>query len=175
MPAPADRIEPVRGRLRISHPMSELEQQQQPASAVGIGRIVAIFVLVFGATALAVRCVAVASQSPHGDAAGDSSAHGPEVTGPAYTIEQLGAKTGCRPKIQTDAAELRQGVCASQSGRYFLTTFATTKAQRTWLEQAQDYGAILVGNRWAIGASPQVLQQLHGKLGGDMYDMSSHG
>jgi hypothetical protein len=153
--------------------MTELEQQQ-PAPAVGIGRIVAVFVLVFGATALAVRCVAVASQSP-GDAAGDNSAHGPKVAGPAYTIEQLAAKTGCRPKIQTNAAELRQGVCATQTGRYFLTTFATAKGQRTWLEQAQDYGALLVGNRWVVGASPKVLQQLHGKLGGDLYDMSSHG
>jgi hypothetical protein len=156
--------------------MTELEQQpQQPATAVGIGRIVAVFVLVFGATALAVRCVAVASQSPKGDGAGDSSAHGPSAAGPVYTIEQLAAKSGCRPKIQTNAAELRQGVCATQTGRYFVTTFATAQAQRTWLEQAQDYGALLVGNRWVVGASPQLLKQLHGKLGGDMYDMSSHG
>jgi hypothetical protein len=159
--------------------MSELEQQpQHPATAVGIGRIVAVFVLVFGATALAVRCVAVASQSPHGDAgsnAGDSSAHGPKVAGPAYTIEQLAAKTGCQPKIQTKAAELRQGVCVTQNGRYFVTTFTTAQAQRTWLEEAQDYGGLLVGNRWVVGSTPQVLKQLHGKLGGDLYDMSHHG
>ena len=155
--------------------MSELEQQQQPATGVGIGRIVAVFVLVFGATALAVRCVAVASQSPHEDAAGDKSAHGSQTAGPVYTIEQLAAKTGCQPKIQINAADLRQGACSTQTGRYFLTTFATAKGQRAYLEQAQDYGAVLVGNRWVAGASPQVLEQLHGKLGGNLYDMSGHG
>ena len=155
--------------------MNEIEQPVRPpiASAITIPRVIAVFVLVFGLTALAVRCVAVASQTAegHGGKAGDSAAR----SGPALSIEQLAAKAGCTPKIQTNAAELRQGYCTTSSGRYFLTTFATAQGQQQWLEQAKDYGAVLIGNRWAIGAAPKVLEQLRGKLGGEIYNGSHHG
>jgi hypothetical protein len=156
--------------------MNDIEQPVRPvSSAITMPRVIAVFVLVFGVTALAVRCVAVASQSPHGSA--DHSGHSAVTAGPALTLEQLGAKVGCHPKVQINAAELRQGYCASSSGRYFLTTFSTAKGQQAWLEQAQDYGAVLIGNRWAAGASPQMLRQLQGKLGGEIYNHShdSHG
>jgi hypothetical protein len=82
---------------------------------------------------------------------------------------------GCQPKIQVEAAELRQGYCTTTTGRYFLTTFTTAQGQRAWLEQAQDYGALLVGNRWIASASPQVLAKLRGTLGGDLYDLKHAG
>jgi hypothetical protein len=156
--------------------MNEIHQPARPpvSTAITIPRLVAIVVLVFGVTALAVRCVAVASQSAagHGGHAGGIAAR----AGPPLTIEQLAAKAGCAPKVQTNPAELRQGYCPmSSGGRVFMTTFTTTRGQQQWLEQAQDYGKVLVGNRWAIGASPQVLKRLQAKLGGDIYDNSHHG
>jgi hypothetical protein len=154
-----------------------MEEIEQPTRTVSLIRVAAIVVLVFGASALAVRCVAVATESPHGSGpAGHSSLSGQSAPGPVFTLEQLGAKTGCRPKVQVDATELRQGVCgATRSSRYFLTTFASAKGQHDWLEQAKDYVAVLVGNRWtATAASRQVLNQVRAKLGGDIYQ-SSHG
>ena len=138
-----------------------------------VPRLVAIFVLVFGLTALAVRCVAVESQSAGGH---DGHAGGiPAKAGPPLTIEQLAAKAGCTPKIQTNAAELRQGYCPTSSGgRYFMTTFTTARGQQQWLELAQDYAALLVGNRWVAGADPQTLKQLQAKLGGDIIN-HAHG
>ncbi|HEX6472661.1 MAG TPA: hypothetical protein VF069_26460 [Streptosporangiaceae bacterium] len=151
--------------------MNEIQQpvRSPVSSAITVPRVVAIFVLVFGVTALAVRCVAIASQSPHGSASADHSGHSAVVAGPPLTLEQLGAKAGCHPKVQTNAAELRQGYCTTASGRFFLTTFATAQGQQAWLEQAKDYGEVLIGNRWAVGASPQVLTQLRAKLGGEIY------
>ncbi|HEU5157312.1 MAG TPA: hypothetical protein VFU43_09960, partial [Streptosporangiaceae bacterium] len=138
--------------------MNEIHQPvRQPAlsSAITIPRVVAVCVLVFGLTALAVRCVAVASQSAgeHGGSGG-TAAH----AGPPLTLEQLAAKADCTPKIQTNAAELRQGHCTTSAGRFFLTTFATTQGQQKWLEQAQDYGQLLVGNRWVATGSAKTLQ-----------------
>jgi hypothetical protein len=149
------------------------ETRQPVSAAMTIPRLVAIVVLVFGVTALAVRCVAVASQSAggHGHSGGTAARAGPPLT-----IEQLAAKTGCTPKVQTEVADLRQGYCPTASGgRYFMTTFTTTQGQRQWLELAQDYGKLLVGNRWVIGADPRVLEQLQTKLGGDIYDNAHHG
>jgi hypothetical protein len=137
------------------------------SSPITIPRLIALFILVFGVTALAVRWVAVASQSAGGH--GEHASGTPAKAGPPLTIEQLAAKAGCTPKIQTEAAELRQGYCPTSSGgRYFVTTFTTTQGQQAWLEQALDYGQLLVGNRWAIGSNLKTLQQLRPKLGGDI-------
>jgi hypothetical protein len=148
--------------------MNEIQQPVRPpvSSSITVPRLVAIFVLVFGLTALGVRWVAAMSQSAghSGHASGTAA-----KAGPPLTIEQLAAKTGCKPKIQTEAAELRQGYCPTSSGsRYFITTFTTTQGQQQWLEQAVDYAVQLVGNRWIIASSLPTLQQLQPKLGGDI-------
>ncbi|HEY7489375.1 MAG TPA: hypothetical protein VH912_33365 [Streptosporangiaceae bacterium] len=153
------------------------QQQQQPTASTpataSIVRITAVFILVFGATALLVRCVAVATQSPHGHASSSGQIPGIRAGSP-LSVEQLGAKAGCKPKVQTNAAELRQGYCTTPSGRFFMTTFTTSQGQRAYLELAQSYGALLIGNRWIVGASPQLLQQLRGKLGGEIYNVAKH-
>jgi hypothetical protein len=146
-----------------------MTQIERSVSALGMGRLVAAFLLLFGATALTVRCAAVATQTPHGQAAEDAS-----HAGPPLTLEQLAAKSGCQPKIQTGATDLRQGYCTTQEGKFVLVTFTTDKGQKAWLDQAQDYGKYLVGNRWAAGADPKVLEKLRGKLGGDISG-TSHG
>jgi hypothetical protein len=161
--------------------MTQIEQER-PSSAssasaapptASFARIAAVFVLIFGATALLVRCVAVATQSPGGHAG-----HDPAVAardGQPLTLEQLGARVGCKPKIQTNATELRQGYCSTTLGRFFLTTFATGQGQLEWVEMAKDYGLVLIGNRWTASGAPDVLRKLQTKLGGGIYGTSHSG
>jgi hypothetical protein len=154
--------------------MEQIEQPiEQPTAsvkspAVNVIRAVVIFVLLFAVTTLAVRCVAVASDSAHGPGSAHPSGLSAARSGPALSIEQLAAKAGCQPKVQLNAAELRQGYCTTSSGRFFMTTFTSARGQQEWFEEAKDYGAVLLGNRWAIGAAPQVLKQLQDRLGGEI-------
>jgi hypothetical protein len=146
-----------------------MTQIERSVPTLGVGRLVAAFLLLFGATALTVRCVAVGTQAPHGSAAGHVS-----HAGPPLTLEQLATKAGCQPRIQGGAADKRQGYCTTQDGKFVLITFTSDKGQNAWLDQAQEYGKYLVGNRWAAGSSPQVLEKLRAKLGGDIAG-ASHG
>jgi hypothetical protein len=84
------------------------------------------------------------------------------------TVEQLGAKIGCQPTVQLTAAELRQGYCGPDGKRIFITTFVTEKGQTDWVNMAKDYGAVLVGDRWAIVTDPKTLEGLRGKVSGEI-------
>ncbi|MBB6473190.1 hypothetical protein BJ992_002621 [Sphaerisporangium rubeum] len=98
---------------------------------------------------------------------GFGASRGP-AGGPA-TLEDLAARTGCaRPSLQVDAAELRQGMCATPQGRYSITTFATDQGRDQWLADAVDYGgAYLVGTRWIlVGNTQQMLEHFRAQLGG---------
>ena len=91
------------------------------------------------------------------------------------SLEQLAARTECEPDVQTDAAELRQGVCATEDGRYVLATFATAEGQRNWLAEAEPYGGTyLVGEKWVAVGEPEVLGKLRGRLGGAVRSGASH-
>ncbi|MFF8986459.1 hypothetical protein ACF08E_24160 [Streptomyces globisporus] len=96
----------------------------------------------------------------------------PAATG---TLEQLAKKAGCDPNVQTDAAELRQANCKAEAGRYVLTTFATDRGQREWINEAKDYGgSYLVGRRWVAVGEPDVVAALRGRLGGTVETASPH-
>ncbi|MCI4040307.1 hypothetical protein [Streptomyces sp. TRM75563] len=96
----------------------------------------------------------------------------PAATG---TLEQLAEKAGCDPNVQTDAAELRQANCRTEEGRYVLTTFATDRGQREWINEAKDYGgSYLVGRRWVAVGEPDVVAALRGRLGGTVETASPH-
>ncbi|MFH9764327.1 hypothetical protein ACH4MJ_36430 [Streptomyces anulatus] len=96
----------------------------------------------------------------------------PAVTG---TLEQLARKAGCDPNVQTDAAELRQANCTTDDGRYILTTFATDRGQREWINEAKDYGgSYLVGRQWVAVGDPDVVAALRGRLGGTVETASPH-
>ncbi|MFD8446936.1 hypothetical protein ACFV1V_26040 [Streptomyces globisporus] len=96
----------------------------------------------------------------------------PAATG---TLEQLAKKAGCDPNVQTDAAELRQANCKANDGRYVLTTFATDRGQREWINEAKDYGgSYLVGRRWVAVGEPGVVAALRGRLGGTVETASPH-
>ncbi|MEE1940254.1 hypothetical protein V1L54_12715 [Streptomyces sp. TRM 70361] len=91
------------------------------------------------------------------------------------TLEQLAARTECEPQVQTDAEELRQGVCTTGDGRYVLTTFATAGGQRSWLTEAKPYGGTyLVGEKWVAVGEPGMLGKLRGRLGGAVESGASH-
>ncbi|MFD4179135.1 hypothetical protein [Streptomyces anulatus] len=96
----------------------------------------------------------------------------PAATG---TLEQLARKAGCDPNVQTDAAELRQANCTTDDGRYVLTTFATDRGLREWINEAEDYGgSYLVGRRWVAVGDPEVVAALRDRLGGTVETASPH-
>lgn len=91
------------------------------------------------------------------------------------TLEELAARARCKPNIQTDADELRQANCATSDGRYVLTTFATDRGQREWINEANDYGGTyLVGRRWVAVGEEKVVTALRGRLGGMVETGSLH-
>ncbi|MFI6102596.1 hypothetical protein [Streptomyces sp. NPDC051310] len=107
-----------------------------------------------------------------GDGGGKTDAAPPTATG---TLEQLAAKAACEPEISTDAEELRQAKCETEDGAYVLTTFATDRGQREWINEANDYGgAYLVGRKWVVSGDEKVVAALRGRLGGDVETGSSH-
>jgi hypothetical protein len=92
------------------------------------------------------------------------------------TLEQLAKKAECEPNIQTDAKELRQANCKTGDGKYILTTFATDRGQREWINEANDYGgSYLVGRKWVVSGDEKVVTALRGRLGGTVETASSHG
>ncbi|MET8141200.1 hypothetical protein ABZU32_12895 [Sphaerisporangium sp. NPDC005288] len=106
-----------------------------------------------------------------GQAAPAAAAAPAADAGPPATLKQLATKTGCKkPQVQTDAEELRQGVCKTDKGQYTVTTFATDKGKNDWLEEAKKWGGnYLVGTRWVIaGNDPGVLQSFSEKVGGNI-------
>ncbi|MDH2427155.1 hypothetical protein [Sphaerisporangium sp. TRM90804] len=101
-------------------------------------------------------------------AAGGAPAANP---GPPATLKQLATKTGCaKPQVQTEAEELRQGVCKTDKGQYTLTTFTTDKGKEDWLTEARKWGgSYLVGTRWVIaGNDTGLLQTFSDKVGGNL-------
>ncbi|GAA2312799.1 hypothetical protein OKJ48_04520 [Streptomyces kunmingensis] len=91
------------------------------------------------------------------------------------SLEQLARTAGCRPDIQTDAAELRQANCGEGKGRYVLATFTTDRGQAEWLDAADDYGGTyLVGRKWIVVGADRTVTQLRGRLGGTVERSSSH-
>ncbi|MFI6496395.1 hypothetical protein [Nonomuraea typhae] len=91
----------------------------------------------------------------------------------AQTVEQLAAKVGCRPKIQVDAAELRQGHCKTRDGEFFITTFSTEAGKDAWMDTAPEYNPHLVGYLWTALSTRKVLDKIRVRLNGDLH-LSDH-
>ncbi|WP_432173336.1 hypothetical protein [Streptomyces sp. Tue6028] len=91
------------------------------------------------------------------------------------SLEDLAAEVKCTPDIQTDADEIRQGVCKIRSGKFILATFATDRGQREWLNGAKDYGgSYLVGAKWVAVGDQKMVTTLRGRLGGTVEEGMSH-
>ncbi|WP_432249720.1 hypothetical protein ACRAR1_21910 [Streptomyces sanyensis] len=110
-------------------------------------------------------------------AAGCSSGGGAEVPEEASgSLEELARQADCDPNIQTEAEELRQANCTTDDGRYILTTFATDRGQREWINEANDYGGTyLVGRKWVAVGDESVVAALRGRLGGTVETGADHG
>jgi hypothetical protein len=133
------------------------------------------------ASALLVGLVAACSPSVAplaggtGDAAGNSAAGESIVQKPAkydnkvYTVEQLAAKLGCKPKIQVDATDMRTGYCKTKDGQFFVNTFTTQAGKDAWMDTAPEYNPHLVGNKWTVLSSREVLDSLKDRLGGELH------
>src|SRR4051812_18134008 len=118
-------------------------------------------------------CSADGKQNTADGAGTDRPSAPPTATG---TLEQLAEKAGCDPNVQTDAQELRQANCKTPTGRYVLTTFATDRGQREWINEAKDYGgSYLVGRRWVAVGDNTTVSALRGTLGGDIEQGTDHG
>ncbi|MFD6988770.1 hypothetical protein [Streptomyces sp. NPDC059943] len=91
------------------------------------------------------------------------------------SLEQLAEQATCDPNVQTDAEELRQANCKTGDGRYILTTFATDRGLREWINEANDYGgSYLVGRRWVASGDAKVVETLRGRLGGTIETAPEH-
>ncbi|MET4925975.1 hypothetical protein P3L51_27100 [Streptomyces sp. PSRA5] len=91
------------------------------------------------------------------------------------SLEQLAEKAECDPNVQTDAEELRQANCKTGYGRYILTTFATDRGLREWINEANDYGgSYLVGRKWVASGDAKVVESLRGRLGGTVETAPAH-
>ncbi|MCX4991394.1 hypothetical protein [Streptomyces sp. NBC_00568] len=108
----------------------------------------------------------------------DDKGTGAKETVPATatgSLEDLAAEVKCRPDIQTDADEIRQGVCKISAGKFILATFATDRGQREWLNGAKDYGgSYLVGAKWVAVGDQKMVTTLRGQLGGTLEEGVSH-
>lgn len=106
-------------------------------------------------------------------APGDAPAKAPEEA--RGSLEQIAERAGCAPDLQTDAAELRQANCATDDGTYVLTTFATDRGQREWLNQAKDYGgSYLVGRKWTVSGEAGTVEKVRERLGGQVETTEPH-
>ncbi|MCT4353024.1 hypothetical protein M5362_07770 [Streptomyces sp. Je 1-79] len=91
------------------------------------------------------------------------------------SLEQIAERAGCAPDLQTDAAELRQAQCATDDGKYVLTTFATDRGQREWLNESKDYGgSYLVGRKWTVSGDAGTVEQVRERLGGRIETTEPH-
>ncbi|PWI06829.1 hypothetical protein DIZ27_31490 [Streptomyces sp. NWU339] len=91
------------------------------------------------------------------------------------SLEHLAAEAKCKPDMQTDADTIRQAICKAGKEKYVLATFATDRGQREWIDMAKDYGGhYLVGRKWVAVGEENVLDDLRGRLGGDVEEGIDH-
>lgn len=88
----------------------------------------------------------------------------------AYTVEQLAAVVGCKPKSAGKAKDFKEATCTVDGENFVFFQFDKASGQQAWLEYAKSYGGIyLSGNRWVMsGKSKEYLESLRQKLGGQI-------
>ncbi|MGW0835060.1 hypothetical protein [Streptomyces prunicolor] len=95
------------------------------------------------------------------------------VVAPAK-VEVIAGLTGCTADIRLEAEELREGLCRTKQGEYRITTFPEERFKVTWLDTAAMYGGkYLVGTRWVVSATPELLEGFRSRLGGTVQELRS--
>ncbi|AVH59131.1 MULTISPECIES: hypothetical protein [Streptomyces] len=132
--------------------------------------------LTVGAAGAAMALLMLTGCGGPGDEAAEDKAAKDKVPATATgSLEELASEVKCKPDIQTDADEIRQGVCKISDGKFILATFATDNGQREWLSQAKDYGgSYLVGVKWVAVGDEKMVTTLRGQLGGTVEEGASH-
>ncbi len=127
-------------------------------------------------TGAAVTCTAVAVAVLAGCGSGGGSGAAAQVPAAATgSLESLAARVRCSPDLQTDTDTLRQALCTTPAGRFVLTTFATDRGRREWIDEAEDYGGFyLVGRKWVAVGEQGVVTALRGTLGGEVERGADH-
>ncbi len=119
--------------------------------------------LLFAAAALAVPLAA--------GCGGGSSDRTPQ---PA-SVQELAEKTNCSVTGKRKVADLEQGNCKNDLGRYVLVSFASEKKMNTWLEEAKPWGGVyLVGAGWVVVSEEKTLQTIRKDLGGKIVHGDTH-
>ncbi|WP_219463708.1 hypothetical protein [Nonomuraea rhizosphaerae] len=119
---------------------------------------------------LVAGCTNASGSVGAGQSAADSIIQKPaKYDNNVYTVEQLGEKVGCKPRIQVDAKDMRTGYCKTEDGQFFVNTFATQAGKDVWMDTAPEYNPHLVGNRWTVLSSREVLDSLKDRLGGELH------
>ncbi|TDC85387.1 hypothetical protein E1292_48845 [Nonomuraea deserti] len=132
-------------------------------------RIIAASSLIFLGVSLAALTIFAPAPSSTATAAHHHGAQAAADTPlPAAGLDRILAAAECdRPAVQVDATELRQVSCQTDAGRYVIMTFTARSGQDAWLEEAQAYGGTyLIGDRWTVVSTPDLLTGLHARLGG---------
>lgn len=123
----------------------------------------------------------VAACSPGGGGSGSGGAPAAPLAGGAdqpipdptelqvFSVEELSAKVGCKPRIQVDAEDIRTGYCKTEHGEFFVNTFLSEKDKDVWMDRAPEYNPHLVGYRWTVLSKLEVLRALKGPLNGDLH------
>ncbi|GAA2431704.1 hypothetical protein GCM10010191_51940 [Actinomadura vinacea] len=89
-------------------------------------------------------------------------------------IRGLATRMGCTPQMRGKPSDYRQAVCATPSGKYVINTFDSDKGQWDYLRYSAMYGGTyLIGTRWVLVATPQLLESARGRLGGRIQDSHS--
>jgi hypothetical protein len=101
--------------------------------------------------------------------------HGGAPVAKAATIEQLAEQTGCTLAGTRKSAQLKQGQCKTDKGRYVLVSFPTDKDRDAWLTEAKPWGgSYLVGPKWVAVATPPILETLRKDVGGKVVNGDGH-
>ncbi|NGO14558.1 hypothetical protein G5C60_44945 [Streptomyces sp. HC44] len=148
-------------------------------------RILAAFALAATATLLVAGCSDSSAAEDRDKGKRESAASAqpagprtsPEPSAEPATLEELAKAVGCtKPKEAGKTLDYRQGVCEADGADYVLLTFDTARGQRDWLDVSQLYGGVyLVGNRWALSASPRsAMESARDRLGGTIEDSKAY-
>ncbi|MFC4054968.1 hypothetical protein ACFOY4_35225 [Actinomadura syzygii] len=106
---------------------------------------------------------------------GSRAPAGPPAGAPA-DIEELASKIGCTQITgKRNVRDLRQGACRTSQGRYTMVTFGTDRNRDAWLSEATKWGgAYLVGSRFAVVGTPQSLESIKARVGGELKMGDAH-
>ncbi|TDB95418.1 hypothetical protein [Actinomadura sp. 7K534] len=91
------------------------------------------------------------------------------------SLQELAEQTNCSVTGKRKVADMEQGNCKNDLGRYVLVSFSSDKKMNTWLEEAKPWGgAYLVGASWIVVSEQKTLETIRKDLGGKIVHGDDH-